>query len=126
MSGVLDASAVLAMANGEPGSDVVRARLAGSVMSLVNAIEVGTKLLDKGLTYEDAWEVLELLDIPLVELDTDLAGQSIALRQATRSRGLSLADRTCLALAIRQGMPAITADRTWAELDLPCPIELIR
>ncbi|MGN6583586.1 MAG: type II toxin-antitoxin system VapC family toxin [Rhizobiaceae bacterium] len=126
MSGVLDASAVLAIINDEPGAAAVRDRLLGSVMSLVNAIEVGTKLMDKGLPYDRAWEALDLLDIPLVELDADLAAVAVALRPATRERGLSLADRACLALAVREGLPALTADRIWAELDLPCPVELIR
>jgi ribonuclease VapC len=126
MSGVLDASAVLAIANDEPGGDVVRARLAGSIMSLVNAIEVGTKLMDKGLSFEQAWDTLDLLDIPLVDLDAGLAAESVALRHLTRTHGLSLADRVCLALAVREGLPAITADRSWADLQLPCPVELIR
>lgn len=126
MSGVLDASAVLALINKERGADVVRRLLTGSVMSVVNAIEVGTKLMDKGLSPEEAWETLDLLDIPLVELDLELAVTATALRDATRPGGLSLADRACLALAIREDASAITADRTWASLDLPCPIELIR
>lgn len=126
MSGVLDASAVLAIANNEPGSDVVRARLAGSVMSLVNAIEVGTKLMDKGFSFEEAWDALDLLDIPLIDLDAGLAAEAVALRDPTRAHGLSLADRACLALAVREGLPAITADRSWHGLKLPCTVELIR
>jgi PIN domain nuclease of toxin-antitoxin system len=31
---------------------------------------------------------------------------------------LSLADRCCLATAIRLGLPAVTGDRAWATLDL--------
>lgn len=126
MSGVLDASAVLALVNGEPGADVVRRHLPGSVMSLVNAIEVGSKLMDKGLSPEEAWDTLDLLDISLVDLDLELAVTATALRDATRPGGLSLADRACLAVAIRDSVPAFTADRAWAALDLPCPIELIR
>ena len=126
MTGVLDASAVLALLNDEPGSDVVRARLDGSVMSLVNAVEVGTKLVDRGLSEEQTRETLELLDIPMIVLDAELADISVALRATTRSRGLSLADRVCVALAAREGLPAITADRNWSGLDLPCEIVLIR
>lgn len=126
MTGVLDASAVLALLNDEPGSDVVRARLDGSVMSLVNAVEVGTKLVDRGLSEEQTRETLELLDIPMIVLDAELADRSVALRATTRSRGLSLADRVCVALAAREGLPAITADRNWSGLDLPCEIVLIR
>ena len=126
MSGVFDASAVLAIVNNEPGGDAARSRLEGASMSLVNAIEVGTKLMDKGLPYERAWEAIDLLDISLVELDFDLAMSATVLRSATKERGLSLADRVCLALAMRDDLPAVTADRTWAELHLPCKIELIR
>ncbi|MBU0581983.1 MAG: type II toxin-antitoxin system VapC family toxin [Alphaproteobacteria bacterium] len=126
MSAVMDASAIMAIANDEPGGDFVRRRLAGSKMSLVNAIEVGTKLMDKGFSSDEAWGALELLDITLVDLDAELATAAIALREQTREKGLSLADRTCLALAIREGLSAVTADRAWATLNLPCKIELIR
>lgn len=122
----MDASAIMAIANDEPGGDFVRRRLAGSKMSLVNAIEVGTKLMDKGFSSDEAWGALELLDITLVDLDAELATAAIALREQTREKGLSLADRTCLALAIREGLSAVTADRAWATLNLPCKIELIR
>jgi PIN domain nuclease of toxin-antitoxin system len=51
------------------------------------------------------------------------AGQ---LRELTRRRGLSLGDRACLALAIRENAIAVTADRDWGDLDIGCKIELIR
>jgi PIN domain nuclease of toxin-antitoxin system len=39
---------------------------------------------------------------------------------SARDRGhlLSLADRCCLATAIRVGLPAVTGDRAWTTLDL--------
>lgn len=123
---VLDASAVLALVNGEPGAEAISARLDGAVMSTVNAIEVGTRLVDKGLSFEEASEALQLLDIPLVDFDTKLALQAVFLRKATRHRGLSLADRACLALALRERTAAITCDQAWSGLELGCQIELIR
>ena len=45
-SWVLDASALLAMLNSEPGSERVAAALADSVMSSVNLSEVVAKLAD--------------------------------------------------------------------------------
>lgn len=126
MSFVLDASVVLAFLNGEAGGEAAAARLPGSTMSAVNAIEVGTKLIDRGMTNDAAWEAIDLLDITLVDVDTALAALATSLRESTRARGLSLADRVCLALAVREKLPAVTADRTWADLDVPCPIELIR
>lgn len=126
MSGVLDASAILAIVNGEPGAATALPHLSGGVLSLANAIEVGTKLIDKGLSFEEAWETIDLLDLALVDLDAGLAAGATDLRTRTRESGLSLADRVCLALAIREGLPAITADRAWAGLDVGCRIELIR
>ena len=39
-----------------------------------------------------------------------------ALFQATKTKGSGLGDRTCMALAIAEGLPAITTDRAWGEL----------
>lgn len=123
---VLDASAVLALLNREAGADVVQSHLADAALSVANAIEIGSKLVDGGMSREAAWEAIELLDIELIELDIELAGLATALRRDTRHKGLSLADRACLATAIREKATAVTADRAWAGLDLPCPIEVIR
>jgi PIN domain nuclease of toxin-antitoxin system len=126
MSSVLDASAVLAILNREPGGEIAAERLPDATMSVVNAIEVGSKLMDGGMTFEAAWEALDLLEVPLRDLDMDITMAATALREKTRSRGLSLADRTCLALTIREGSTAVTADRAWAALDVGCKIEMIR
>lgn len=126
MRAVLDASAVLALLNRETGAGLVEARFPDAALSVANVIEVGSKLMDGGMTFEAAWEAIDLLDVEMVAIDLELAGLATALREATRRRGLSLADRLCLATAIRLGATALTADRAWAELDLPCPIEVIR
>lgn len=126
MSYVLDASAVLAVLNNEDGADAVVPHLSDSKMSQVNAVEVGTKLVDGGMTGEAAREALSLLEIALADFDAELAQSSIALRQATKPAGLSLADRACLALALRENAIALTADKAWASVDIGCKIELIR
>jgi len=126
MTAVLDASAVLALMNGEPGADRVAQSLDGAIMSVANAIEVGTRLMDRGASFDEAWDALDRLDIDLVDLDAELGAIAIELRGSTRAQGLSLADRACLALAVREGLPALTADRVWISLDLPCKVEVIR
>jgi ribonuclease VapC len=126
MTVVLDASAVLALLNQEPGADMVKEQLADAMMSVVNAVEVGTKLVDRGMTVEAAYDALELLEIDMVDFDLPLAQTAIRLRGATRPVGLSLADRACLALAVREKAIAITADRVWAGVDPGCRIEIIR
>lgn len=126
MRAVLDASAILALLNGEAGGEVVQSHLSEALVSVANVVEVGSKLMDGGMTHEAAWEAMELLDVDMIDIDVSLASLAMALRRDTRHKGLSLADRLCLATAIREGGTALTADRAWASLDLPCPIEVIR
>ena len=45
------------------------------------------------------------------------------LRPATKAQGLSLADRTCLVLAERLGVPALTTDREWARADVGAVVQ---
>ncbi|MFZ1106612.1 MAG: PIN domain-containing protein [Hyphomicrobiaceae bacterium] len=64
--------------------------------------------------------------LAIVPFDEELARQTGALRPATRSLGLSLGDRACLALAQRERLPVLTADRSWAKLDLGIAITMVR
>jgi ribonuclease VapC len=57
--------------------------------------------------------VLSGLQIDVRVHDWDAALASGLLHLATRSAGLSLGDRACLALAAALGLPAVTADRSW-------------
>lgn len=56
----------------------------------------------------------------------DGALAAAALYPKTASKGLSLGDRSCLALAQRLGAPAVTAEHAWAELALDIQVQLIR
>lgn len=123
---ILDSSAVLAAIFREPGFDRVDARIDDSVICSVNVSEVLSKLLDKGYPEDDVLEQYRTLRLAVVDFDEGLGLLAGRLRLATRHRGLSLGDRACLALAIREDATALTADRTWAELDVGCKIELIR
>jgi PIN domain nuclease of toxin-antitoxin system len=61
-----------------------------------------------------------------VHHDADLAHRTGRLWPVTAHLGLSLADRACLALAMREGLPVLTGDRAWATLDLGVDVVLIR
>lgn len=123
---VLDASALLAWLNDEPGAAAVEAVLADAVISSVNLSEVGAVLADVGMPPEEVGAVFSDLELRTVPFDDDLALLAASLRPATRSAGLSLGDRACLALAQRLDAPAITGDRAWARVDVPVAIRLIR
>ena len=60
---------------------------------------------------------------PFDEVDASAAG---ALRPSTRALGLSLADRACLALGLRLGLPVLAADKALAAADVGVEVVLIR
>lgn len=123
---VLDASAILALLNQEPGMERVAALLADSCLGAVNYCEVLGKLIDAGMPEQDARESVELLNVEVVGFDTDLARLAAVLRPTTKKLGLSLGDRSCLALALSRRNTAVTAERAWAKLKIGVKVELIR
>ena len=123
---VLDASAVLAVLNAEPGGDKVWEHLPGAHLSAVNAAEVASKLVDGGSGPEEAGRTLDRLGARVLPFEVADVVPAAGIRAASRSVGLSLGDKACLALASRLGLPTLTADRVWAELDIGVEIRLIR
>jgi ribonuclease VapC len=123
---VLDASALLALIQAEPGSDRVAEVLDGAIISAVNLAEVVSQLADRGIPGDAIRRQLTRLDLGVVAVDEDLAYAAGLLRPATRLLGLSLGDRVCLALARRLGAVALTTDRAWARLEIGVAVELVR
>ena len=79
---VMDASALLALMQGERGGDVVDQLIVENecVASSVNIVEVGTRLVDKGLAPVHLARTLKELDVQTIDFD---------LEQALLSRCLS-------------------------------------
>ena len=126
MSVVFDSSAVLAIAFGEHGADRAADALGDGVLSAVNASEVVARLVERGLSDEDALESLHGFGLVIRPFDEGLAIAAGLLRRATRAHGLYLGDRACLALAQRERAAVLTADRRWAALELDLEMEFIR
>jgi len=123
---VFDSSAVLAALQNESGADVVERLMDDAVISIVNLAEVMTKLAVGGLTREAARRTFDGLGIAVVDFTRDLAEDVGTMILQTKGHGLSLGDRACLALARREKLPVLTADRAWRDVDVGVRIELIR
>jgi PIN domain nuclease of toxin-antitoxin system len=124
---VLDASALLAVLNREPGAEKLTPQLlSAATSSTVNLAEVQSKLVSRGIKPNEAWEAT-ISPIREAAAFTDeqakIAGSLIA---QTSVFGLSLGGRACLALGIALKAPVYTADRSWRNLKLGVRIHLVR
>jgi ribonuclease VapC len=131
-SAVLDASALLAYLRDEPGAEVVGDAIAvGTAISTVNLGEVLGRAAESG---EDPARLADRMrDRGLLEgalsvepFTVEDAVEVARLRPLTREQGLSLGDRACVALALRLGVRALTADAAWSRLDLGVELRQIR
>ncbi|MCH9010624.1 MAG: type II toxin-antitoxin system VapC family toxin [Chloroflexi bacterium] len=123
---VLDASALLALIQNEPGANVVEDVISSGWISTVNLSEVITKLTDDGIAEDDIREVIEGLQVNSVPFSLDQAYVAGLMRADTRMLGLSFGDRACLSLAKQLDTAAVTTDRIWTQLSIGVEIQLIR
>lgn len=123
---VLDASALLAMLQGETGSGVVLRHAAESWISAANIAEVYGKLMTRGVPSQSAIEMSFGAVKGVVAFNDGQARLTAELLQQTRALGLSLGDRACLALGMQRKLPVLTADKAWKTLRLGVEIRVIR
>lgn len=123
---VLDASALIALLWEEPGAEAVEPLLGRAAISTVNMAEVLQRYSAVDLDATGRQESVAALGIEVEEFTGQDAETTAGLWKSTRRMGLSLADRACLALASRLGLPALTADTEWSRVDLGIDVILIR
>jgi PIN domain nuclease of toxin-antitoxin system len=125
---VLDASAILALLQAEPGGDRVAAVLLDPaqtvLISALNWSEVLDRLLRHGSSAAEAERQISRLGMEVVDFNVEQA--RIAAYYRVLAPSLALADRACLAVASVRNAVAWTADRDWALYKLDVPVELIR
>lgn len=129
---MLDASAFLAYLRDETGAEIVEnALIDGCYISIINWVEVLSKVVDLGESPDEIIKRLRdegLLEnsLEIIACNEEDATTIAKLRPLTKSAGLSLGDRACLALGKRLNLPVLTADKVWTSLSLGITINLIR
>lgn len=126
MKYVIDASALLAMLWNEDGAKIVEDNIENSILSSVNLAEIYSKMSDRNIDINQAKQLLESLGFGIFNFDSNQALLCAKLRINTKEFGLSLGDRACMALAIQENLPIITADRIWLKVDIGLKIISIR
>ena len=116
---VFDASAILALLRDEPGADVVAQYIGDGLISAVNLQEVIKGLLRREVPIDAALAMLDALHLDVRPHGRDDAITAAKLYPATKAFGSGLGDRTCMALAIAEGLPVLTADREWSRIEIP-------
>ena len=119
MEYLLDASALLAWLNEERGAEKVDPILDRSAISTVNLSETLQKSLSEGVEVRGLSADLEALGILPLPFETEDAESAADLWTQTRDLGLSLGDRACLATALKLEVPAVSADKAWANIEYP-------
>ncbi len=124
---VLDASAILAIIKGEPGTEKLSPQLLShAAASTVNLAEVQTKLVHAGWSPAQAWEDATSPIREIISFDSKQARIAGDLALDTKHLGLSLGDRACLALGLALDAPVYTTERLWKQLKLEVGVHVIR
>jgi ribonuclease VapC len=127
---VLDASSLLAYLHDEAGAAEVEEALAHrATIGAANLAEALSTLAQRGADPRGVVSDLQergvlggLLSVEPLTLDDAIA--IAEMRPPTKDYGLSVGDRACLALGKRLGLPVMTADRVWLELEDALGVEV--
>lgn len=112
---VLDASAILAALNSEPGGELVLEAGPASQISSVNLGEVYSTLLDAGMPFEHVKRALTRLEFRVCDFGRIHSAKVGQLRPLTRKFGQSLGDRACLAQGQISGLTILSSDQRMGE-----------
>lgn len=116
---VFDASALIALLRDEPGAEIVARHIGDGLISAVNLQEVVKALLRRGISIDIAREMIDALHLEVRAHGREDAFAAASLHAVTERFGSGLGDRSCMALAIAEKLPALTADREWVRVEVP-------
>lgn len=113
---ILDASSLIAFIYAEEGHNIVTKVLHCSVMSAINVSEVIKYMINCNAQKTEIDSLLDKSLYKIVDFDREQSYLTAELNVQTKKYGLSLADRACIALALKTGYPIYTADKVWKNL----------
>jgi len=122
---VVDTSVVLAIARAEPGADDAQQLARGGVFGMANFVEAAARGEELGFPTSTTLALVSRLGLTLAPVDRATADQAASLWR-WRKHGFSLGDRLCVGLALASGLPVLTGDRRWKEIDLGVDVVLFR
>ncbi len=125
---VLDASVIIALLNKEHTSKNINDLLPYGVISSVTYAGIINFYTQRcNINTDQIKDTIGSLISNIISFDHIQAEISGSISLQAKTYGLSLGDRACIALGMHLGAPIYTADKIWAELNLPnAEIVLIR
>jgi PIN domain nuclease of toxin-antitoxin system len=120
---VMDSSAITAWLKPEEGWDVVERFLPFSIINAVNWAEVVRNTLLWSNEIEVLQQVLEALGVHIIDFTRQQADRAARLIHTTR--GLSLADRACLATAFDLSLLTLTTEASWLNFNVGVRVILV-
>jgi ribonuclease VapC len=122
---IFDTSAFLSIINDEPGSEIAQEHISNAYMCTINIAEVVTYLVRNG--YTDDIDINKIVNLvkPIL-FDEQIAMTAGKMVSITKSYGLSLGDRSCLATAKLLNLPVYTADKKWSDVAKQIGVNVIQ
>jgi PIN domain nuclease of toxin-antitoxin system len=110
----------------ETGAEQAAVQGRDGLMSAVNYSEAIAKATDFGIPIETMNRAVTSLKLTITPFDEEHAVVAASFRPQTRKLNVSFADRACLSAAAVAGLPVLTGDRKWANIQCSVEIILIR
>jgi PIN domain nuclease of toxin-antitoxin system len=124
VTAVIDASVVLAWLQDEPGSDMAERHMVEGIIGAANWSEVLQKARQHGAAPGLVARLLTSFGLRVVDVTAEDGERAADL--GVSGSTLSLADRLCLALALRLGLAVVTTDGAWPSIAHGPRVTLLR
>jgi len=125
---LLDTSALIALIKKEDGYETIDNIIANSAISSVNLSELVAVLARSGVSNADIDEIIKDIVPEIIPFCEDTSIKAGKLLNITKTYGLSLGDRACIATGDFYKMEIHTTDKIWSKLqsDITTKITVIR